>query len=99
MIQINCDFLRNLTKDIANIDIEKLFLKIIFQTNYKMIRSKLGTEYKKEDIVKMDEAIHQTLKNMYMGQKCTDCQASPANWATLKRGSICVYRLCTNTSC
>ena len=69
MIQINCcDFLRNLTKDIANINIEKLFLKIIFQTNYKMIRSKLGTEYKKEDIVKMDEAIHQTLKNMYMGQ-------------------------------
>ena len=53
--------------------------------------SKLGKKYNKKEIEDTDEQYHKELRKLYQKRKCTDCDSSSANWATLKRGKfICM---------
>ena len=51
-------------------------------------RSKLGNTYPLEAVQLTDQACHAELRSMYRGRACADCGATPANWATLRRGAL-----------
>ena len=54
-------------------------------------RSKLGNVYPKADIEASHDQFHAELRTMYKRVSCADCCATPANWATLSRGTfVCV---------
>lgn len=61
------------------------------QQQVQQTRSKLGKSYPKADVEATHDACMKELRAIYSKLKCADCQATPANWATLKRPAfVCI---------